>query len=297
MRIGRIISNDRVVTVIFRENKAYDATKIFDISEEHLERDFFKAFTENEPSDTSFKDSYIITKIDSYLSPLKYPGQIRDFYAFEDHVKNSRRRRGLDMEPEWYKIPAYYYTSNSGLIPHGGTLKYPSFTEELDFEMEIGIIIGRSGIDISEEDALSHIFGMILMNDWSARDLQRREMKIGLGPSKSKDFGTGIGDCIVTLKDLKPLIKNGKFDIPVETQINGHLFGESNLKRIYWPVEKLISYASMSSQLKAGDIIMTGTMPGGCITEMPQEKPRWIQKNDEVLMQSPILGNLSNKVI
>ena len=84
MRIGRIISNDRVVTVIFRENRAYDATKIFDISEEHLERDFFKAFTENEPEDSSFKESYIITKIDSYLSPLKYPGQIRDFYAFSD---------------------------------------------------------------------------------------------------------------------------------------------------------------------------------------------------------------------
>jgi fumarylacetoacetate (FAA) hydrolase len=297
MRIGRVISGEKRVTVIFNGEKAYDATKIFEMPEWHLEKDFFKVFTENELAHSAFSNEYVVDKIDSYLSPLRYPGQIRDFYAFEDHVKNSRRRRGLDMEPEWYKIPAYYYTSNSNFVPHNGSVDFPPFTKELDFEMEVGIIIGKGGKDIPEDKALDHIFGMVLMNDWSARDLQRREMKIGLGPSKSKDFAMGIGDSIVTLKDLKPLLKNGKFDIPVETYLNGDLFCESNLKRIYWPIEKLISYASMSSMLKAGDFLMSGTMPGGCITEMPMENPRWVQKGDEVLMQSPVLGVLNNRVV
>ncbi|MHB1492462.1 MAG: fumarylacetoacetate hydrolase family protein [Thermoplasmataceae archaeon] len=297
MRIGRVISGEKKVTVIFNGEKAYDATKIFEMPEWHLEKDFFKVFTENELADSAFSNEYVVDKIDSYLSPLRYPGQIRDFYAFEDHVKNSRRRRGLDMEPEWYKIPAYYYTSNSNFVPHNGKVDYPPFTKELDFEMEVGIIIGKGGKDIPEDQALDHIFGMVLMNDWSARDLQRREMKIGLGPSKSKDFAMGIGNSIVTLKDLKPLLKNGKFDISVETYLNGNLFCESNLKRIYWPIEKLISYASMSSKLKAGDFLMSGTMPGGCITEMSMENPRWVQKGDEVLMQSPVLGVLNNRVV
>ncbi|MHB8371891.1 MAG: fumarylacetoacetate hydrolase family protein [Thermoplasmataceae archaeon] len=297
MKIGRAISNGKIITIIFSGDKMYDASLIFEISEEHLERDFFKVFSENEPDQSSFKEEYRVGKIDSYLSPLRYPGQMRDFYAFEDHVKNSRRRRGLDMEPEWYNIPAYYYTSNSNLIPHGSNIEYPSFTNELDFEMEIGIIIGKSGKDIKESEALDYIFGMVIMNDWTARDLQRREIKIGLGPSKSKDFATGIGNLIVTMTELKSALKNGKFDIPMEVYMNGSLFGESNMKKIYWPIEKLISYASTSSVIKAGDILMTGTLPGGCITEMPQEHPKWVQKNDEIIIESQLLGSLRNRVV
>lgn len=234
---------------------------------------------------------------DYFLPPLGNVGQIRDFYAFEEHVMNSRKTRGLQMLKEWYEIPVYYYTSNSSLYGSGMGVPYPKFTRKLDLEVEIGFIIGKDGRNIDEKDAMDYICGITLMNDWSARDFWIPESKLNLGPSKSKDFATSIGPYITPIGDIANLYDGKSFDIRVRSEINGEPFSDSNLKDIYWPISKLVSYASLESNLRKGDILMTGTLPGGSKFERQVDDGDWIKKGDKVEIVSEELGKLQNEVI
>lgn len=136
------------------------------------------------------------------LSPLPRPGSIRDFYAFEAHVKTARQNRGLEMIPEWYNFPVFYFTNHQAVVGPEASVDIPAGCEWFDYELEIACVIGREGKNISAENALQHIFGFMIMNDWSARDLQREEMKVGLGPAKGKDFATSLGPWLVTPDEL-----------------------------------------------------------------------------------------------
>src|SRR5712692_2801317 len=155
-------------------------------------------------------------------SPIPHPPNLRDFYGFEDHVKAARARRGLEIPPEWYEFPAFYYSNPSVVFGPEDGIPYPSYTKALDFELEIACIIGRTGVDIPENEAESYIAGYTIMNDWSARDIQQREMKIGLGPAKAKDFATSLGPWIVTADELQDR-KSGpaRFDLRMKAAVNG----------------------------------------------------------------------------
>ncbi len=232
------------------------------------------------------------------LVPVPGVTSIRDFYSFEEHVRKARARRGLDMVPEWYDIPAYYYSSTSMLYPSGSTIPYPSFTSELDYEMEVAAVIGKEGINIRREDALSHVLGITLANDWSARDLQRKEMKIGLGPSKSKDFATSLGPYLTTLDELDDSKESDdRFDIAVEGYVNGKKYSAGNVKDMHWSFSELIEYASKGTRLRKGDVIMSGTVSTGCILELGPEEYGWLKRGDVVSIKSPILGELTNEVV
>src|SRR5713101_1551102 len=135
-------------------------------------------------------------------SPIPEPPSVRDFYAFEQHVKSARAKRGLGMIPEWYEVPIFYFTNNSEIYGHDEEVPYPVGSEELDIELEIACMIGREGKDIPVEEAASYIVGYTIMNDWSARDFQRRDMKLNLGPGKGKDFATSLGPWLVTPDEL-----------------------------------------------------------------------------------------------
>src|SRR5438874_106256 len=115
--------------------------------------------------------------------PAAFPS-FRDFYAFEAHVKNARRKRGLDMVPEWYDAPVFYFSNAASIVGHGAEIRKPAETNELDYELEIAIVIGREWRDIPVAEADDYIVGFTILNDWSARDIQRHEMKVGLGPAK-----------------------------------------------------------------------------------------------------------------
>jgi len=117
----------------------------------------------------------------------------RDFYAFEEHVKTCRAKRGLEMIPQWYEQPVFYFSNSQSLVHNGTDIFAPQGSEELDYELELGIVIGKPGRNIAVEDAWDHIAGFTIINDFSARDLQRGEMAVGLGPSKGKDFATAVG--------------------------------------------------------------------------------------------------------
>ncbi|MEM0128320.1 MAG: fumarylacetoacetate hydrolase family protein [Thermoplasmatales archaeon] len=237
-------------------------------------------------------------KIEKNILPIPEVPSLRDFYTFEEHVRKARARRGLEVPNEWYEIPAYYYSGTAMLFPSGSKIEYPNFTNELDYEMEVGAVIGRNGKNIGKEDALSYIFGFILANDWSARDIQRKEMKIGLGPSKSKDFATSLGPYVVTKDELlERILPDGKLDLTIEAYVNGRKYSSGNLKDMRWSFQDLVEYASRSTTLRMGDVILSGTVSTGCILELGPENYGWLKRGDEVSINGEKLGKLVNEVV
>jgi fumarylacetoacetate (FAA) hydrolase len=280
-------SEGKIKTVIIKGNdecfQVDDSVKFYDISDASIEG--------KKPIQIAFRNSDL-------LVPLPKVTSIRDFYTFEDHVRKARERRGLGMAKEWYEIPAYYYSGTSMIYPSGSSVPYPAFTSELDYEMEVAAVIGRDGINIRREEATSHIMGLMLANDWSARDLQRKEMAIGLGPSKSKDFATSLGPYITTMDELEEFRESDdRFDIPVEAYVNGKRYSSGNVRDMHWSFAELVEYASKGNRLRKGDVIMSGTVSTGCILELGPEEYGWLKKGDVVSIRSPVLGELTNEVV
>jgi len=231
-------------------------------------------------------------------SPIPRPPTLRDFYAFEDHVKAARAKRGLDMPQEWYEFPAFYYSNPTVIFGPGDNVPYPSYTKALDFELEIACVIGRPGENIPENEAESYIAGYTIMNDWSARDIQQREMKIGLGPAKAKDFATSLGPWLVTRDELEDrMVTPGKFKLEMSASVNKKVLSRGNMERMYWSFPQMIARASQSVQLQPGDVFGSGTAGTGCILELGTEVHRWLQPRDVVKLQVERLGTLTNKVI
>ena len=287
MKIARMNSEGKIKTVIIKGNdecfQVDDSVKFYDISDASIEG--------KKPLQMAFRNSDL-------LVPLPKVTSIRDFYTFEDHVRKARERRGLGMAKEWYEIPAYYYSGTSMIYPSGSSVPYPTFTSELDYEIEVAAVVGREGINIRKEEATSHIMGLMLANDWSARDLQRKEMAIGLGPSKSKDFATSLGPYITTMDELEEFRESDdRFDIPVEAYVNGKRYSGGNVRDMHWSFAELVEYASKGNRLRKGDVIMSGTVSTGCILELGPEEYGWLKKGDVVSIRSPVLGELTNEVV
>jgi len=165
------------------------------------------------------------TELTSLLSPIAEPPSVRDFYAFEQHVKAARARRNVGMIPEWYQFPVFYFSNPAAIQGPEAEVPYPADSQELDFELEVACIIGKTGHDISAAEAPDYIAGYLVMNDWSARDLQREEMKMNLGPAKGKDFATSLGPWLVTPDELSDRrIGSGadeRYDLAMLGRING----------------------------------------------------------------------------
>ena len=303
MKIARAITDDGPKTVILYDSRYYDLSEITGVDMENTGPSFFYIIQKNmekirdflsQGKHASLQD--IVPK--SYLLPIPHVNQIRDFYAFADHVKNARARRGLEVPVEWYEFPAYYYSGNSSLYPSDCSIVRPSFTKELDFEIEIAAVIGKEGRNITKGDAWEHIFGFVLMNDWSARDQQRKEMAIGLGPSKSKDFATSFGRYLVTAEEAASMVdNNGKLNSEVWVNLNGKEFMRNNLSTMHWTFSDLISWASTDVTLRPGDIIMSGTVGNGCILEQGPEKTGWLKPGDVVKFGSDFFGELASNIV
>jgi 2-keto-4-pentenoate hydratase/2-oxohepta-3-ene-1,7-dioic acid hydratase in catechol pathway len=229
-------------------------------------------------------------------SPIPRPVSIRDFYAFEEHVKTARKRRGLDVVPEWYDIPVFYFTNHLAVKGPDEEILKPFDCEWLDYELEIACVIGKEGRNISREDAEDHIYGYFIMNDWSARDIQKHEMKVGLGPAKGKDFATSFGPYLVTKDELEAKRTGDRFDLKMTAKVNGKLLSKGNYKDIYYTFADMIERASKDVTLYPGEVIGSGTVGTGCILELGTETHRWLQAGDEVELEIEGLGVLRNKV-
>jgi fumarylacetoacetate (FAA) hydrolase len=223
---------------------------------------------------------------------------IRDFYAFEQHVRTCRSQRGLDMVPQWYEIPVFYFSNPNSILGHGDLVIPPRGTLELDFELEIALMVGHEAIDLPADDsALECISAMTIYNDWSARDLQRQEMAVGLGPAKGKDFANAFGPRWVPIASLMDRYGQGRFDLVMTAQINGKEVSRGNANSMYWTWPQILAHASRDTKLMPGDVIGSGTVGTGCILELTPEKTGgWLQPGDRVSLFVERLGELENSV-
>jgi 2-keto-4-pentenoate hydratase/2-oxohepta-3-ene-1,7-dioic acid hydratase in catechol pathway len=237
----------------------------------------------------------------SLRAPIPVPPTVRDFYAFEQHVKTARKRRGLEMDPDWYELPVFYFSNPYAVGGDGEPVAVPPGSEELDFELEVAAIIGRGGADLTPEQGEASIAGFFIMNDWSARDLQRREMKLSMGPVKGKDFATSLGPMLVTPDELDDARSARAYDLTMTASVNGREYSRASLAEIYWSFGEMISYASRGTRVSTGDVIGSGTCGTGCILELAlvhggEEYP-WLRPGDEVVLSVDRLGSLRNTIV
>jgi fumarylacetoacetate (FAA) hydrolase len=245
------------------------------------------------------KSAVAMDRVDSWLAPVPDPRTLRDFYAFEQHVKTCRAQRGLEMVPEWYNFPVFYFSNPTTLKGHKQPVPRSLYTRELDFELEIAAVISRQVRDVSCDDAEDVIFGYTIMNDLSARDLQRDEMKCGLGPAKGKDFATVIGPTIVTLDELADRrVGPARYDLTMTARKNGREISRGNMKDMYFDFMHLVERASRDAPLFPGDVIGSGTVGSGCILELgPDKTGGWLEPGDLIELEIERIGVLSTPII
>jgi 2-keto-4-pentenoate hydratase/2-oxohepta-3-ene-1,7-dioic acid hydratase in catechol pathway len=224
------------------------------------------------------------------LAPVPRPPLLRDFMAFETHLRQIYPKMGRTIPDEWYKIPVYYKGNPGSIAGQGDRIPIPSYAETLDYEFEMAFVIGKGGINIPPERAMEHVLGFMIYNDFSARQIQSREMEVGLGPAKGKDFifGHVFGPALVTLDEIPDV-----YDLDMKFTINGELAGEANSGSIHWKFEQMIAHASTDEQLRPGEIFGTGTVGGGAGTETG----RFLTSGDVIELTVTGLGTLSNSIV
>jgi fumarylacetoacetate (FAA) hydrolase len=210
--------------------------------------------------------------------PVLRPPAVRDFYAFEQHVKTARALRGQQVAPEWYELPVFYFSNPSAIYGPEDEIPYPEGTEELDYELEVAAVIGGEG----------EIGGFTVMNDWSARDLQRLEMKVGLGPAKGKDFATSLGPVVVTPDEF-----DGTGAV-MTARVNGEERSRGQLADMHFSWERIVEQAARNTRLYPGDVLGSGTVGTGCILE--HGDGRWLQRGDLVELEVEGIGVLRNTI-
>ncbi|HVF24241.1 MAG TPA: fumarylacetoacetate hydrolase family protein [Anaerolineales bacterium] len=242
------------------------------------------------------KDSFALDEV-KFHSPIQ-PTTLRDGYAFEQHVKTANKNRGREVPEEWYQFPVFYFTNPNAVFGDEDEIPYPPYTKALDYELEVAAVIGKAGINIQPEDAPAHVFGYTIWNDWSARDIQRKEMAVGLGPAKGKDFASSFGPVIVTHEALadKAVGRPGVYDLEMVARVNGVEFSRGNFKDMYWSFGDIIARASESVMLNPGDVIGSGTVGTGCLLELTKFQGPWLDHGDVVELEIERLGVLRNKI-
>jgi 2-keto-4-pentenoate hydratase/2-oxohepta-3-ene-1,7-dioic acid hydratase in catechol pathway len=235
------------------------------------------------------------------LAPVESPPSVRDFYAFEQHVRTARARRGLEMHPDWYQLPVFYFSNPAAIVGPGDPVAAPPRCAELDYELEVACVLGAGGRDVRVTDADQLVAGFTIMNDWSARDVQRREMQLSMGPVKGKDFATSLGPYLVTRDEFAP---DGLRVVPPATmvaRVNGVEYTRSDLSTLWWSFAEMLAYAAESAPLRRGDVLGSGTCWSGGIMELAlvhgAVKYPYLTPGDEVELEVDGLGVLSNRVV
>ncbi len=250
---------------------------------------------------------------DELLAPVPFPTSCRDGYAFRQHVEAARRNRGVDMIAEFDQYPIFYFTNHNAVQGPGPIPCMPDHFEKLDFELEVAVVIGKTGRNVRAEEADQYIAGFMIMNDMSARTLQMEEMLLNLGPAKGKDFCTVIGPWLVTPDELeayKVPAKSGhvgaSYNLSMKCWVNDQLVSEGNVADMDWTFAEIIERCAYGVDIYPGDVIGSGTVGTGCFLELngtglrldPQNfKPQWLQEGDEVRMEITGLGVLENVIV
>ena len=233
-------------------------------------------------------------------APIPEPPSVRDVMAFEEHVVTSTEALGLEVDPLWYEIPVFYFSNPAAILGPTDDVPIAPGSTAFDYELEIAAVIGTPGGDISAKDAEAHIAGYTILCDWSARDLQEREMKLNLGPAKGKDTATSIGPVLVTPDELEPLRSGNAYDMAMTASVNGRVYSSGNFSAIHWDFGALIEHASRGTRLRTGDIIGSGTVGTGCILELSRthgaDAYPWLEAGDVVTCSIPPIGEITARI-
>lgn len=246
------------------------------------------------------------------LAPVPFPASCRDGYAFRQHVEAARRNRNAAMIPEFDQYPIFYFTNHTSIQGPGDIVCMPDHLQKLDFELEVAIVICKTGRNIRASEADDYIGGLMIMNDMSARRLQMEEMLLNLGPAKGKDFSTVIGPYLVTTDELASYEiapKDGhtgkNWNLRMQCRVNSKLVSDGNLGSMDWTFAEIIERCSYGVTLHPGDVIGSGTVGTGCFLELngtgklkdPNYQEQWLQEGDVVELEVEGLGSLTNTIV
>jgi 2-keto-4-pentenoate hydratase/2-oxohepta-3-ene-1,7-dioic acid hydratase in catechol pathway len=234
-------------------------------------------------------------------APVPRPPSIRDFLAFEEHLRNARAARGEGVDPDWYQLPVFYFSNPAAVHGPNDDVAVAPGCQRWDYELEAAVVIGRAGGDLTPAEADKVIAGYTILCDFSARDLQAREMKLGLGPAKGKDSATSLGPVLVTPDELEPFRSGHAFALTMTASVNGREYSRGNLGDIYWSFGEMIAYASRGTTLVPGDVIGSGTVGSGCILELAglhgEEAYPWLRPGDELSLEIERIGVLRHRIV
>lgn len=252
-------------------------------------------------------DKAIVPLADVHLlSPLD-PPMLRDFSAFLQHIRAMTRRMGQTFHDELLQLPQYYKGNPLTVIGPEQEVRWPSYTKVMDYELELGFVIGKPGLNLTPHNALDHLFGVTILNDFSARDVQGPEMKTGFGPAKGKDFATALGPWIITrdeldlegiliptTNDTSSLASSGrrKGGLTMLARVNGEEWSRGSSGSMSWSIAELIAYASWGETLQPGELLGSGTVGTGAGAEHGKQ----LQPGDEVELEVSGIGVLRNRI-
>lgn len=235
------------------------------------------------------KDSIVDGRAEGFrwACPLDRAASLRDFLAFESHVLRGADRRNSTVPEYWYEAPVYYKGNHRAILGPDEECEWPPFTDRLDFELELAMIVGVGGRNIAPDSADGHIFGFTVMNDFSARDIQAREMSAWLGPAKGKDFATALGPCIVTADEI-----GSEPDLEMICRVNGEEWGRARSSDAHWQWADMLAHVSQGEDVYPGDVYGSGT-PGGCCG---LDLGRDLNLGDVVELEIEMIGVLRNRI-
>lgn len=287
-RIGALLDQDTIVDLAI---EASDMTQFFDqnyMDEARKRLDTIQSqrSDDNDNSNVHYEMSDVVLQ-----APFPRPTSLRDFGVFKTHMDAASRITGKEISPEWFKLPNYYRgsTSPASIAGHEAVITWPNYTEKLDFELEWGVYIGKTGKNIPIAEAHEYIAGYTIYNDISARDIQFRHMTLSLGPAKGKDFDNSniMGPCLVTPDEI-----DDPYDLKMTARVNGEVWSEGTTSDMYYSFEEMISFVSQSETLFPGEFLGSGTVGKGCGWELD----RWIQPGDVIELEVEKIGVLKNQI-
>jgi len=257
-------------------------------------RDLVEGFVQRDDDDPAVLDAIDLR----FGPPVLQPPSVRDFYAFEGHVRTMWERRGGEVPEAWYRLPIFYFSNTSEIRGPDDPVWAPAASSELDYELEIAALVDAPSVDLAEERAEEAIGGYTIMNDWSARDLQRDETTVRLGPAKGKDFATTFGPCLVTPDELEAARSGLGYDLAMTAEVDGVVTSRGRWSSIQHSFGAMLARASADAHLRPGDLIGSGTVGGGCLLEIRDETlGRYLSPGDEVTLRVERLGALRTPIV
>jgi fumarylacetoacetate (FAA) hydrolase len=230
--------------------------------------------------------------------PILRPPSLRDFYAFEGHVATMWQRRGGEVPEAWYRLPIFYFSNTSEIRGPDEAVWVPADSHELDYELEVCALVDTPATNLAPDRAEEAIGGYAIMNDWSARDLQRDETTVRLGPAKGKDFATSIGPWLVTPDELADTRSGNGYDLTMTAAVNGTETSGGSWATIHHSFGAMLARAAADVRLRPGDLIGSGTVGGGCLLEIRDETlGRYLEPGDEVVLRIDRLGELRTPIV